>query len=149
MVGGLLDVAALDLGSGADLWFSLEYVREGGIRRREPLAACASERFEEAAPVRSFRCYELPSASPTWAGTYGPGTRPVSPSPPAVSPRSSTAARCRYKGRSRSPRSRRLSAVSVIVSPGAGVPGGPQHPEHAVPHGARPDRRPGRGLKSD
>jgi hypothetical protein len=59
MVGGLLDVAALDLGSGADLWFSLEYVREGGIRRREPLAACASERFEEAAPVRSFRCYEL------------------------------------------------------------------------------------------
>ena len=55
MVGGLVDVAALDVGFGADLRFSLEYVREDGTRRWEPLAACAAERFEEAAPVRSFR----------------------------------------------------------------------------------------------
>jgi len=34
--------------------FRLEYVREDGIRRREPLAVCAAERFEAAAPVRSF-----------------------------------------------------------------------------------------------
>src|SRR6266851_7148583 len=54
MVGGLVDVAALDLGFSADLRFSLEYVREDGIRRREPLAVCAAERFEAAAPVRSF-----------------------------------------------------------------------------------------------
>ena len=54
MVGGLLDVAALDLGCGADLRFSLEFVREDGTRYREPLAACAAERFEEAVPVRSF-----------------------------------------------------------------------------------------------
>ena len=54
MVGGLVDVAALDLGCGADLRFSLEYVRVDGTRRREPLAACAAERFEEAVPARSF-----------------------------------------------------------------------------------------------
>ena len=34
------------------------------------------------------------SASPTWAGTCGPGTRLISPLPPGVSPRSSSAARC-------------------------------------------------------
>ena len=51
----MLDVAALDFDYGADLRFSLEYVRGGGARRREPLTACAGERFEEAAPVRSFR----------------------------------------------------------------------------------------------
>jgi hypothetical protein len=54
VVGGLVDVAALDLGCGADLLFSLEYVREDGTRHREPLAVCAAERFEEAVPVRSF-----------------------------------------------------------------------------------------------
>jgi hypothetical protein len=50
-----LDVGALDLGFGADLRFSLEYVQRDGTRRWEPLATCAAERFEEAASVRSFR----------------------------------------------------------------------------------------------
>ena len=54
MVSRLLDVAALNLECGADLWFSLEYVREDGTRDREPLAACRAGRFEEAVPVRSF-----------------------------------------------------------------------------------------------
>jgi hypothetical protein len=55
VVDRLVDVAALDLDYGTDLRFSLEYVRVGGARSREPLTACAGERFEEAAPVRSFR----------------------------------------------------------------------------------------------
>jgi hypothetical protein len=54
MVGRLVDVAALDLGCGADLRFSLEFVRGDGTGHRKPLAACAAERFEEAVPVRSF-----------------------------------------------------------------------------------------------
>jgi hypothetical protein len=54
MVNELLDVAALNLGCGADLRFSLEYVRGDGTRHREPLTACAAERFEESAPVRPF-----------------------------------------------------------------------------------------------
>src|SRR5712672_890090 len=54
MVGGLLDVGALDLGFGVDLRFSLEYVQGDGTRCWEPLAACAAGRFEEAVPVRSF-----------------------------------------------------------------------------------------------
>lgn len=49
-----MDVAALNLECGADLRFSLEYVREDGTRDREPLAACRAGRFEEAVPVRSF-----------------------------------------------------------------------------------------------
>ena len=49
-----MDVAALDLGYVADLGFSLEFVRGGGTGHREPLAACAAERFEDVAPVRSF-----------------------------------------------------------------------------------------------
>jgi hypothetical protein len=69
MVGGLLDVGVLDLGFGADLRFSLEYVRGDGTRRWEPLAACAAERFEEAAPVRSFHSWGFRSLSLvlTWA----------------------------------------------------------------------------------
>jgi hypothetical protein len=55
VVDRLLDVAAIDLGYGVDLRFSLEYVRGDGARHREPLTACAGGRFEEAAPVRSFR----------------------------------------------------------------------------------------------
>jgi hypothetical protein len=55
VVDGLSDVAALDLEYGADLRFSLEYVRGDGTRHREPLAACTAERFEEVAPVRSFQ----------------------------------------------------------------------------------------------
>jgi hypothetical protein len=54
MVSGLLDVAALDLEFGADLQFSVEYLRVDGTRDREPLAACTAERFEEVPPVRSF-----------------------------------------------------------------------------------------------
>jgi hypothetical protein len=54
VVDGLLDVAALDLDCGADLRFSLEYVRGDGVRRREPLTACTGGLFETAAPVRSF-----------------------------------------------------------------------------------------------
>jgi hypothetical protein len=34
--------------------FPLEFVRGDGPGHREPLAACAAERFEEAVPVRSF-----------------------------------------------------------------------------------------------
>jgi hypothetical protein len=73
MVGGLLDVAALDLGFDADLLFSLEYVREDGDRRREPLAACAAERFEEAVPVRSFRWTKGTAHFPGswWSSTTG------------------------------------------------------------------------------
>jgi hypothetical protein len=54
MVGGLVDVAALDLRCSADLRFSVEYVREDGTRCRELLPVCAAERFEDAVPVRSF-----------------------------------------------------------------------------------------------
>jgi hypothetical protein len=55
MVSGLMNVAALDLTCDVDLRFSLEYVRVGARRHREPLALCAGKRFEEAASVRSFR----------------------------------------------------------------------------------------------
>ena len=73
MVGGLLDVAALDLGFGVDLRFSLEYVRGDGTRHREPLAACAAERFEEAVPVRSFRWAKGAAHFPGswWSSTTG------------------------------------------------------------------------------
>ena len=37
-------------GSGVELGFI-----DGGVERREPLAACAGVRFEDALPVRSFR----------------------------------------------------------------------------------------------
>jgi hypothetical protein len=49
-----VDVAALDLGCGAELRFWVEFVREDGTVRRVPLAVCAGERFEDAVPVRSF-----------------------------------------------------------------------------------------------
>ena len=54
-MGGALAVAALNLGSGAGLRFFLEFVGVDGTRRREPLAACVTERLEEALPVRSFQ----------------------------------------------------------------------------------------------
>jgi hypothetical protein len=53
-VGGLVHVAALDLGCDAGLRFSVEYVGQDGTGHRVPLAACAGGRFEEALPVRSF-----------------------------------------------------------------------------------------------
>ena len=49
-----MTVAALDLGSGADLRFILEFTEADGTRRREPLAACVTARLEDARPVRSF-----------------------------------------------------------------------------------------------
>ena len=55
MTGGAMDVAAADLGCGADLGFFLEFVGADGTWRREPLAACAAARLEDALPVRSFR----------------------------------------------------------------------------------------------
>ena len=54
MVGGLVDVAALNLDYGSELRFSLEYVQDDGCLRREQLAECAAGRFEDAVPVRSF-----------------------------------------------------------------------------------------------
>jgi hypothetical protein len=54
IAGWLVDVAALDLGCGAELRFWVESVREDGTARRVPLAVCAGERFEDAVPVRSF-----------------------------------------------------------------------------------------------
>jgi hypothetical protein len=50
-----MTVAALDLGSGADLRFFLEFTESDGTRRREPLAACVTARLEDALPVRSFQ----------------------------------------------------------------------------------------------
>jgi len=65
-VGGLVHAAALDLGSDAGLRFSVEYVRQDGTGRREALAACAGERFEEGLPVRSF-CWAMRAAHfPGW-----------------------------------------------------------------------------------
>jgi len=55
MVGGLADVAALDLGCGADLRFFVEFVGADGMWHRESLAACATARLEDALPVRSFQ----------------------------------------------------------------------------------------------
>ena len=65
-MGGLVHAAALDLGSDAGLRFSVEYVRQDGTGRREALAACAGERFEEGLPVRSF-CWAMRAAHfPGW-----------------------------------------------------------------------------------
>jgi len=50
-VAGAVAVA----GSGvAERWFELEYRLAGGSSRREPLAACPGERFEDVEPVRRF-----------------------------------------------------------------------------------------------
>ena len=47
-------VAALNLEPGAGPCFFLEFTRADGTQHREPLAACATERFESALPVRPF-----------------------------------------------------------------------------------------------
>src|SRR5260370_29414073 len=52
--GAAMGVAALNLEPGAGPCFFLEFTRADGTRRREPLAACAPERFESALPVRQF-----------------------------------------------------------------------------------------------
>src|SRR5271170_3398517 len=62
-------VVAGRLGAG----FEVEYRLAGGGWRREPLAVCAGERFEEAAPVRPFHFEKgLGSfAGWWWAATTG------------------------------------------------------------------------------
>lgn len=45
-MGRLVHVAAPDPDPSPDLRVSLEYVRDDGCLRREPLAECAVERFE-------------------------------------------------------------------------------------------------------
>jgi len=59
-------VAALDLGSGADLRFFLEFTEADGTRRRDPLASCVTARFEDALPVRSFQWAKGASHFPGW-----------------------------------------------------------------------------------
>jgi hypothetical protein len=68
-----MSVAALDLCSGADLRFFLEFTEAGGTRRREPLAACVTARLEEARPVRSFSWVKGASHFPGswWSSTTG------------------------------------------------------------------------------
>jgi hypothetical protein len=46
--------AAVAAWGAADLLLALEYQAAGGVWRREALAACWGERFEDALPVRPF-----------------------------------------------------------------------------------------------
>jgi hypothetical protein len=73
MTGGAMDAAAADLGCGADLGFFLEFVGADGTRHREPLAACATARLEDALPVRSFQWAKGASHFPGswWSSTTG------------------------------------------------------------------------------
>jgi len=66
-------VTALSLGPGADLRFFLEFVGADGRRHREPLAACVTERLEDALPVRSFQWAKGASHFPGswWSSTTG------------------------------------------------------------------------------
>jgi hypothetical protein len=61
-----MSVAVLDLGSGADLLFFLEFTEADGTRRREPLAACATFRLEDALPVRRFQWAKNSLHFPGW-----------------------------------------------------------------------------------
>ena len=73
MVGGLVDVAALNLDYGSELRFSLEYVQDDGCLRREQLAECAAGRFEDAVPVRAFHWAKGAAHFPGswWSSTTG------------------------------------------------------------------------------
>ena len=81
-----MTVAALDLGSGADLRFFLEFTEADGTRRRDPLASCVTARLENVLPVRSFQWAKGASHFPGlwWSSTTGDhvglrvvaGTRP-------------------------------------------------------------------------
>jgi hypothetical protein len=66
-------VTALSLGPGADLRFFLEFVGADRRRHREPLAACVTERLEDALPVRSFQWAKGASHFPGswWSSTTG------------------------------------------------------------------------------
>jgi hypothetical protein len=68
-----MTVAALDLGSGADLQFFLEFTEADGTRRREPLAVCVAGRFEDVLPVRTFQWAKGASHFPGlwWSSTTG------------------------------------------------------------------------------
>ena len=68
-----MTVAALDLGSGADLRFFLEFTEAGGTRRQDPLASCVTARLEDALPVRSFQWAKGASHFPGlwWSSTTG------------------------------------------------------------------------------
>ncbi|MDX6341966.1 MAG: hypothetical protein QOH87_2104, partial [Trebonia sp.] len=68
-----MTVAALDLGSGADLRFFLEFTEAGRTRRRDPLASCVTARLEDALPVRSFQWAKGASHFPGlwWSSTTG------------------------------------------------------------------------------
>ena len=71
-----------------------------GIAAADPLSAllwAPSVRAEPGAsttPLPVTTATSCTSASPIWDGTYGPGTRLISPLRPGASPRSSSAARC-------------------------------------------------------
>ena len=52
-----MTVAALELGSSADLRFFLEFTEAGGTRRLEPLESCVTTRLEE---DRESRGYQQP-----------------------------------------------------------------------------------------
>ena len=72
----------------------------GDRRRRPPVRRCSGPRACGPSPAPSSTprpattATSCISASPIWAGTCGPGTRLISPLPPGVSPKSSSAARC-------------------------------------------------------
>jgi hypothetical protein len=50
-----MTVGLLDLGSGADPWFFLEFTEAGGVSRRESLASCVTARLGDALPAQSFQ----------------------------------------------------------------------------------------------
>ena len=66
-------VAALKLVPGAGPRFFLEFTGADGSHRRESLAACVTERFENALPVRSFQWTKGASHFPGswWSSTTG------------------------------------------------------------------------------
>src|ERR1700722_3054233 len=68
-----MTVGALDLGSGADLRFFLEFTEADGTRRRDPLGSCVTARLEDALPVRSFQWAKGASHFPGlwWSSTTG------------------------------------------------------------------------------
>ena len=73
MTGGVMTVAALDIGSDADLRFFLEFVEADGTGHLEPLAACVTMRLEDTLPVRSFQWAKGFSHFPGswWSSTTG------------------------------------------------------------------------------
>ena len=68
-----MTVAAMDLGSGTDLRFFLEFTEADGTRRRDPLASCVTARLENVLPVRSFQWAKGASHFPGlwWSSTTG------------------------------------------------------------------------------